>query len=111
MKRSYEKKRPTRELILQAAMRLFLEEGYHATTSTRIAKELKAQDEAYVLTAREDCFADAFRDCVFFRRYAVKGGNAYISRMQKDLMCSALGAGAARRNNVRFSSLDSEFYV
>ena len=41
MKRSYEKKRPTRELILQAAMRLFLEEGYHATTSTRIAKELK----------------------------------------------------------------------
>lgn len=85
--------------------------SYCVSLCHRIAKELKAQDEAYVLTAREDCFADAFRDCVFFRRYAAKGGNAYISRMQKDLMCSALGAGAARRNNVRFSGLDSEFYV
>lgn len=41
MSRSYEKNRPTRELILQTAMRMFLEVGYTATSCSRIAKELK----------------------------------------------------------------------
>lgn len=41
MTRSYEKNRPTRELILQTAMRMFLEAGYSATSSSRITKELK----------------------------------------------------------------------
>ena len=41
MSRSYEKNRPTRELILQAAMRMFLDAGYAATSCSRLAKELK----------------------------------------------------------------------
>lgn len=41
MRSTYEKNRPTRELILQTSMRMFLEEGFTATSCSRIAKTLK----------------------------------------------------------------------
>lgn len=40
MARTYHRNRPTRELILQAGMRLFLEQGYTNTHCSRLTKEL-----------------------------------------------------------------------
>ncbi|MDO4732807.1 MAG: TetR/AcrR family transcriptional regulator [Bacillota bacterium] len=40
LSRAYKKDRPTRELIVQSSMRLFLEQGYSETSCARIAQEL-----------------------------------------------------------------------
>ena len=40
MKRTYSKNRPTRELIMQKGMQLFLEKGYTATHCSHISKAL-----------------------------------------------------------------------
>ena len=41
MARTYVKQRPTKELIMQVGLQLFLKDGFKATTCSRVAKELK----------------------------------------------------------------------
>ena len=76
-----------------------VDEVYHHCVALfgRIVKELKAQDLVYKLEG-QDSFANAFRECIFFKRYAGEGANPYIGKVQQNMMEKVLGPHAARRN-------------
>ena len=76
-----------------------VDEVYHhcVVLCGRIVKELEAQDLVYKLEG-QDSFANAFRECIFFKRYAGEGANPYIGKVQQNMMEKVLVTDAARRN-------------
>lgn len=68
MARTYQRNRPTRELILQTGMRLFLKQGYTATHSSRVTKELGISpgNLTFYFPTKEHLLAQLVEDlCVF----------------------------------------------
>lgn len=77
LKRSYKKNRPTRELILQTGMRLFLENGYSATHCSTITKKLNISpgNLTFYFPTKEHLLAELVEDLCNFQWKVIEEAN------------------------------------